>query len=186
MCQTCILDLQFGLPSQLRDAVLARADDGTVAEPESDANKEYHNQQHVMRLDSGADPWQAEETPNEKLLRLARSAVQTRDSTSFTSNRGKEVQILPNSSLKRVLDGGASVSVVDTDSMSGLFDGSNDFVPAEEYHGSRQGFVFRSGDSGLGYYRDTSKIPIGEKKKKSKFTPKAPSGPPPSWAFDNQ
>ena len=30
ICQTCILDLQFGLPSQLRDIILARDEDETT------------------------------------------------------------------------------------------------------------------------------------------------------------
>jgi len=92
LCQTCILDLQFGLPSQLRDAVLARADDETLAAPESDANREYHQQQHLVALSSGVDPWQTGETPNDKLLRIARSSAVNREPS--------RVQILPAASKR--------------------------------------------------------------------------------------
>ena len=77
VCQTCILDLQFGLPSQLRDAVLSHTD-GTLVVPESDINREYFAQQHVALLASGHDPWQTGETPNERLLKIARAAAEDR------------------------------------------------------------------------------------------------------------
>jgi pre-mRNA-splicing factor RBM22/SLT11 len=73
LCQTCILDLQFGLPSQLRDAVLANEGNG-IAAPESDVHREYHARQHLALLNSGQDPWQDDNTPNEQLLRIARGA----------------------------------------------------------------------------------------------------------------
>jgi pre-mRNA-splicing factor RBM22/SLT11 len=79
LCQTCILDLQFGLPSQLRDAVLSRADDESIAAPESDANREYHQQQSLVALSSGVGPWQTGETPNDKLLRIARASATNRE-----------------------------------------------------------------------------------------------------------
>jgi pre-mRNA-splicing factor RBM22/SLT11 len=79
LCQTCILDLQYGLPSQLRDAVLSRADDETLAIPESEVNLEYQNQQQITALTNGLDPWASGETPNEKLLRLARNSTVHRD-----------------------------------------------------------------------------------------------------------
>eukprot|EP01041_Mallomonas_annulata_P002427 gene2427-4715_t len=78
LCQTCILDLQFGLPSQLRDAVLSESDT-TLTVPESDANREWFAQQHLALVAAGHDPWQAGETPNEKLLKMVRTATQDRD-----------------------------------------------------------------------------------------------------------
>jgi pre-mRNA-splicing factor RBM22/SLT11 len=41
VCQTCLLDLEYGLPVQVRDAALKIKDDL----PRSSVNKEYHNQQ---------------------------------------------------------------------------------------------------------------------------------------------
>jgi len=40
VCQTCLLDLQFGLPTQVRDTVLGRLSKA----PQSDINREYHAQ----------------------------------------------------------------------------------------------------------------------------------------------
>ena len=69
----------IGLPSQLRDAVLAN-ENNNVAIPESDVHREYHAQQHLALLNSGQDPWQDANTPNEQLLRIARgAATQNRD-----------------------------------------------------------------------------------------------------------
>ena len=140
LCQTCILDLQFGLPSQLRDAVLARADDGNLAAPESDANREYHNQQHIMKLSSGADPWQGEETPNEKLLRLARTTVQSRDASSFHNSRFGEIKVSADTSVKRSFDDNIIGSTEDRN-LSKLFDGVNDCIDSSG-PGISQPFTF--------------------------------------------
>jgi len=40
VCQTCLLDLQFGLPTQVRDTVLGRL----TKAPQSDINREYYAQ----------------------------------------------------------------------------------------------------------------------------------------------
>lgn len=40
VCQTCLLDLEYGLPIQVRDAALKVQDDL----PRSDVNKEYYIQ----------------------------------------------------------------------------------------------------------------------------------------------
>ena len=40
VCQTCLLDLEYGLPIQVRDAALKLKDDL----PKSDVNKEYYIQ----------------------------------------------------------------------------------------------------------------------------------------------
>ena len=66
-----------GLPSQLRDAVLSQSD-GTLVVPESDANREWFAQQHFALVASGKDPWSTGETPNERLLKLARSTTADR------------------------------------------------------------------------------------------------------------
>lgn len=44
VCQTCLLDLQYGLPIQVRDAALKVEDDL----PRSDVNKEYY----IQNMDS--------------------------------------------------------------------------------------------------------------------------------------
>lgn len=94
LCQTCILDLEFGkrpealivmilmigvgLPSQLRDAVLSQTD-GTLVVPESDANREYFAAQHSKMITDGTDPWSTRETPNEKLLEIVRNIDSDRE-----------------------------------------------------------------------------------------------------------
>ena len=100
LCQSCLLDLQFGtttyqlcisiiftgLPSQLRDAVLSEVD-GTLTVPESDANQEYFANQRLEMLASGNDPWNTGETPNEKLLKIARGVAhdRTQDRVKLTN-----------------------------------------------------------------------------------------------------
>lgn len=47
VCQTCLLDLEYGLPIQVRDAALRIKDDL----PRSDVNKEYY----VQNVDNEVD-----------------------------------------------------------------------------------------------------------------------------------
>lgn len=73
LCQTCILDLQCGLPSQLRDAVLDAEGDLPVAE--SDVGRNYQNQQlHAMTQITSAGP-----TPAERLMEIARANTMNRE-----------------------------------------------------------------------------------------------------------
>lgn len=67
---------QTGLPSQLRDAVLAHSDEGLAA-PESIINREYITQQQLVRLDAEGEDVLANET-SEKLLKIARSVATNR------------------------------------------------------------------------------------------------------------
>ena len=76
LCQTCIRDLQFALPSQLRDAVLSVAD--SIAVPENDANKLYKDNQVLDLINGGDNPWMAADNPNEKLLKIARTTAMNR------------------------------------------------------------------------------------------------------------
>lgn len=68
-----------GLPSQLRDAVLASVGDTNTAIPESDVGKEWQSQRQVALLNSGQNPWENGQTPNEMLLDVARSALHDRE-----------------------------------------------------------------------------------------------------------
>lgn len=73
VCQTCLLDLEYGLPIQVRDAALKLKDDI----PKSDVNKEYYIQnmeRELARSDSGSLANNKMNEPNELLMRLARTA----------------------------------------------------------------------------------------------------------------
>lgn len=54
VCQTCLLDLEYGLPTQVRDAALGLTDDT----PMSDVNREYHtqNQEALLGANGGLTP----------------------------------------------------------------------------------------------------------------------------------
>jgi hypothetical protein len=56
-------------------------EDGTLAVPESEVQQEYFASQHMAMLANGTDPWQSGQTPNEKLLKIARNAVHDREQT---------------------------------------------------------------------------------------------------------
>lgn len=72
---TCSFN-HIGLPSQLRDAVLAHSDEGLEA-PESIINREYITQQQLVRLDAEGEDVLANET-SERLLKIARSVATNR------------------------------------------------------------------------------------------------------------
>lgn len=71
-------NLSLGLPSQLRDAILANTEDGPKM-PESEVGKEYVVQRQLALLDNGLNPWQDTQTPNEMLIEIARSALDDRE-----------------------------------------------------------------------------------------------------------
>ncbi|CAI5766764.1 RBM22 factor [Podarcis lilfordi] len=74
VCQTCLLDLEYGLPIQVRDAGLSLKDDM----PKSDVNKEYYTQnmeREIMNSD-GTRPVGAlgkATSTSDMLLKLART-----------------------------------------------------------------------------------------------------------------
>lgn len=76
LCQTCIKDLQFNLPSQLRDAVLSAAN--SIATIENSSNVAYQEQNALALINSGNNIWQQSDNPNEKLLQIARKTSTNR------------------------------------------------------------------------------------------------------------
>ncbi|GAA5894060.1 hypothetical protein JCM8208_002336 [Rhodotorula glutinis] len=72
VCQTCLLDLQFGLPTQVRDTVLGIK----TKAPSSDINREYHAQNLERAQEEGATGefqfGKADSAGKELLKRLAR------------------------------------------------------------------------------------------------------------------
>lgn len=73
VCQTCLLDLQYGLPVQVRDSVLAINQDL----PKDEINREYFNQQLDAAVADGAAsetlaPFKSQ-APSDVLLKMARS-----------------------------------------------------------------------------------------------------------------
>jgi len=76
VCQTCLLDLEYGLPVQVRDSALKLKEDHL---PRSAVNKEYFNQQVEKQLADGDGTVAYGElgkmtTKNEMLAKLARKA----------------------------------------------------------------------------------------------------------------
>lgn len=74
VCQTCVLDLQFNLPVQVRDTFLARAAGGDerVHVPESDANREWFAQQHNRMLEQEGAVSAYGKAQSSALVQLAR------------------------------------------------------------------------------------------------------------------
>ncbi|KAF8238565.1 hypothetical protein L208DRAFT_1354845 [Tricholoma matsutake] len=72
VCQTCLLDLEYGLPTQVRDTALALQNEA----PTSDINREYYAQNMEGKLDgnkSGLDSGRAASAGKEMLKQLART-----------------------------------------------------------------------------------------------------------------
>ncbi|XP_060560587.1 pre-mRNA-splicing factor RBM22-like [Ruditapes philippinarum] len=74
VCQTCLLDLEYGLPVQVRDAALKVQDNM----PKSDVNKEFYqqNMEREMAINEGVNPAGAlgkAMAPSDMLLKLART-----------------------------------------------------------------------------------------------------------------
>ncbi|KAG5519194.1 hypothetical protein PMAC_002282 [Pneumocystis sp. 'macacae'] len=71
-CQNCLLDLQFGLPIQVRDAALKLVNQG----PQSDINREYYAQNNEGKWKGGNTPCEfgkVDSAARELLKKLARS-----------------------------------------------------------------------------------------------------------------
>ncbi|DAZ99678.1 TPA: hypothetical protein N0F65_001915 [Lagenidium giganteum] len=75
VCQTCVLDLQYNLPVQVRDSFLAKEEDSDrVNVPESDANREWFAQQHnrMLEQEGAVTAYGKIAGNNSALLQLAR------------------------------------------------------------------------------------------------------------------
>ncbi|KAH8116837.1 pre-mRNA-splicing factor SLT11 [Phellopilus nigrolimitatus] len=72
VCQTCLLDLEYGLPTQVRDTALALK----IQAPSSDINREYYAQNMEGKLDGNKsllDSGRAQSAGKEMLKQLART-----------------------------------------------------------------------------------------------------------------
>ncbi|PSC73683.1 zinc finger CCCH domain-containing 40 [Micractinium conductrix] len=73
VCQVCLLDLEYGLPVEVRDKALAAAGGATVeALPESDAGREYALQRMQVEGDLDRSAFDTAK-PNELLMKLRRT-----------------------------------------------------------------------------------------------------------------
>lgn len=70
VCQTCLLDLQYGLPVQVRDSLLPPDEQDIV--PKSDVNREYFADQNVRKMAEG-EGFNGKIVRNETLSKLART-----------------------------------------------------------------------------------------------------------------
>lgn len=68
VCQVCLLDLEYGLPVQVRDQALGIANDD---EPESQVGKEFQLQKSIEEGNTSSSF--AQSRPNELLARLQRT-----------------------------------------------------------------------------------------------------------------
>ena len=57
VCQTCILDLVYGLPVQVRDSFLAKHDPHALVVPESAIGREYHAMQQLKAANEQRCGW---------------------------------------------------------------------------------------------------------------------------------
>lgn len=73
VCQVCLLDLDYGLPVQVRDTALSI--DSNDAIPKSDVNREYFAEEHDRRARAGLDYESSygKARPNDTILKLQRT-----------------------------------------------------------------------------------------------------------------
>lgn len=73
VCQVCLLDLEYGLPVQVRDTALSINSNDSI--PKSDVNREYFAEEHDRRARAGLDYESSygKERPNDTILKLQRT-----------------------------------------------------------------------------------------------------------------
>ncbi|XP_076915360.1 zinc finger CCCH domain-containing protein 40-like [Bidens hawaiensis] len=73
VCQVCLLDLEYGLPVQVRDTALSIDSNDSI--PKSDVNREYFAEEHDRRARAGLDYESSfgKERPNDTILKLQRT-----------------------------------------------------------------------------------------------------------------
>ncbi|XP_047981213.1 zinc finger CCCH domain-containing protein 40-like [Salvia hispanica] len=73
VCQVCLLDLEYGLPVQVRDTALSI--DSNDAIPKSDVNREYFAEEHDRKARAGIDYESSfgKARPNDTILKLQRT-----------------------------------------------------------------------------------------------------------------
>lgn len=161
LCQCCLLDLQWALPSTLRDAVL-HATERAGLNPNSNAtNQRYHAQMQLALVEGGNIDQTDGHSASDKLLRIARAAMESRGGSS----RNVEIAIHSGSGKRGREEGAGNAG-------GGAGSGG----------GERFDFLLPMGHPaalGLG----TGPATTG-KKKKSKALPPKPPGPPPASAFE--
>ncbi|KAM1064788.1 hypothetical protein ACFX15_019866 [Malus domestica] len=73
VCQVCLLDLEYGLPVQVRDSALAIDSNDSI--PRSDVNREFFAEEHDRRARAGIDYESSygKVRPNDTILKLQRT-----------------------------------------------------------------------------------------------------------------
>ncbi|PKU84628.1 zinc finger CCCH domain-containing protein 40-like [Dendrobium catenatum] len=73
VCQVCLLDLEYGLPVQVRDTAMAINSNDAI--PKSDVNREYFAEEHDRRARAGIDydSSYGKIRPNDTILKLQRT-----------------------------------------------------------------------------------------------------------------
>jgi hypothetical protein len=178
--------MQLGLPSQLRDAVLASADD--LAAPESVINKEYVTQQQLVRLDAEGEDVLANET-TEKLLKVVRTIATNREQPKV-----KMFQVSKTASSASIDDKKRPREEMENDDddlqASGelaLPPGIKSLEQLQRLPSAMQSFLKKQygiADDSISEDRhDKETEEKKPKKQKIKYFPKPPSGPPPPEAL---
>ncbi|XP_058198926.1 zinc finger CCCH domain-containing protein 40-like [Rhododendron vialii] len=74
VCQVCLLDLEYGLPVQVRDTALSINSNDAI--PKSDVNREYFAEEHDRRARAGIDYESSygKVRPNDTILKLQRTS----------------------------------------------------------------------------------------------------------------